>query len=89
MTRTMLARDREKLNAFLMRYCAGLSPQAATALQDFWQAWNAGKGAGQAWMNYRQHQAEFDTHAERWVDGLLKNGDLAAHLVQFCQSKLK
>jgi uncharacterized repeat protein (TIGR03837 family) len=80
---------REKLDAFLARYCAGLSPQAATALQDFWHAWNAGKGAGQAWMNYRRHQAEFDTHADRWVDGLLKNEDLAAHLVRFCQSKLK
>lgn len=80
---------RIKLDAFLARYGAGLSPQAATALQDFWQAWNAGKGAGQAWMNYRRHQAEFDTHARNWVDDLLKNGDLAAHLVQFCQSKLK
>jgi len=80
---------REKLNAFLARYCAGLSPHAATALQDFWQAWNAGKGVGQAWVNYRRHQAEFDTHARRWVDGLLKNEDLAARLVQFCQSKLK
>ncbi len=80
---------RAKLDAFLARYCAGLSPQAATALQDFWHAWNAGKGAGQSWMNYRRHQAAFDTHARNWVDGLLKNEDLAAHLVQFCQSKLK
>ena len=80
---------RAKLDAFLARYCAGLSPQAATALQDFWHAWNAGKGAGLAWLNYRQHQAEIDTHAGRWIDGLLKNQDMAAHLVKFCQSKIE
>ena len=80
---------RAKLDAFLARYCAGLSPQAATALQDFWHAWNAGMGAGQTWVNYWRHQAEIDFHASRWVDGLLKNEDMAAHLVQFCQSKLK
>ncbi|BBP04891.1 hypothetical protein TPL01_13020 [Sulfuriferula plumbiphila] len=79
----------EKLNAFLKHYCAGMSPQSATALQDFWHAWNAGKGAGPAWVNYRQHQAEIDAHACRWVDCLLKNEDMGARLVQFCQSKLK
>ena len=79
----------EKLNAFLARYCAGLPPQAASALQDFWQAWNTGKGVGQAWEQYRQHLAGMHANACRWVDEQLKNKDLAANLVQFCQSKIK
>lgn len=80
---------REKLDAFLARYWVGLSPQAANVTQDFWHAWNAGQGVGQAWVNYWRHQAEIDTHARRWVDRLLKNEGLTAKLVRFCQSKIK
>ncbi|MHB1331166.1 MAG: elongation factor P maturation arginine rhamnosyltransferase EarP [Sulfuriferula sp.] len=80
---------REKLDAFLARYCVGLSPPAAQALQEFWQAWNTGQGAGQAWEPYRQHLVEMDEHACQWVECQLKNKDLAANLVQFCQSKIK
>lgn len=79
----------QKLQAFLTRYCADLPPRAATALQNFWHAWNADVGVGRVWMDYAQHQAAMNAHAPRWVDGLLKNGDLAANLVQFCQSKIK
>ncbi|MHB1176469.1 MAG: elongation factor P maturation arginine rhamnosyltransferase EarP [Sulfuriferula sp.] len=79
----------EKLDAFLTSYCAGLSPPAAQALQDFWRAWNTGQGAGRVWEQYRQHLVEMDEHACRWVECQLKNMDLAANLVQFCQSKIK
>lgn len=79
----------EKLDAFLTSYCAGLSPPVTQALQDFWRAWNTGQGAGQAWEPYRQHLVEMDEHACRWVECQLKNKDLAANLVQFCQSKIK
>jgi len=73
----------DKLRAFFELYANGLSAEARGALWAFWQAWNAGQGAGQAWRQMRQHQSELVDHAERWTQVQTSNGDLAAKLVFF------
>lgn len=79
----------KKLSAFMELYCAGLSVDAATALRNFWQAWNRGEGAGQAWGDYWQHRDELKAHARRFSDGLMKNADLAQNLLRFCEKRLE
>ncbi len=77
-----------KLQAFLERYCAGLPADAASGVRDFWQAWNKGEGAGEAWPGFWRHRAVLERHAEQWADDLLSQGGLAANLVQFCNKRL-
>lgn len=78
-----------KLSAFLALYCADLPPGVAAALGNFWRAWNGGDGIRPAWHEFWRQRVELDVHARRWAERLLKNSDLAANLVQFCQSKIK
>ncbi|TLX57221.1 elongation factor P maturation arginine rhamnosyltransferase EarP [Stutzerimonas nosocomialis] len=73
----------DKLRAFFELYADGLSTAARDALWAFWQAWNAGQGAHQAWRRMGEHQAELVNHAERWTRIQTSNGDLAAKLVFF------
>ena len=78
-----------KLDAFLDRYCAGLSKTTATQLRQFFQAWN-GKGTMTAalWETCLDHLAELQKHAQEWQKELIKQQDLCAKLVQFCRSRL-
>ena len=77
-----------KIDAFLDAYCADLPPEAAAQLRAFWQAWNAGEGAGQGWAGFWQHRDVLEAHARHWAEALTKNGDLAWNLVQFCRTKV-
>jgi uncharacterized repeat protein (TIGR03837 family) len=77
-----------KLESFLALYGAGLEAGAASALRALWGAWNRGAGAGAAWEGFWQHRVALAQHAEGWVGRQLQNGDLAAKLVTFCESRL-
>ena len=79
----------KKISAFMELYCAGLSVDAATALRNFWHAWNRDEGAGQAWGDYWQHRDELKAHARRFSEGLMKNADLAKNLLRFCEKRLE
>ena len=72
-----------KLDAFLGLYCQGLAPAAEAALREFWRAWNAGQGAGQAWLGLLDSSAALLEHAEAWTHKQVANGDLAGKLVFF------
>lgn len=79
----------KKLNAFLDRYCADLSPPTAAELITFTEAWNRGDASGQDWEKLWKHRAVLEKHAQEWANRLIKNGDLATNLVNFCNNKLK
>ncbi|MCC6074026.1 elongation factor P maturation arginine rhamnosyltransferase EarP [Pseudomonas sp. GCM10022188] len=78
----------EKLEAFLALYLQGLSPSAALAVRQLWQAWNAGAGMGAAWQTLQPHWAEWRAHAELWCAEQASRPDLAAALEQFYLSSL-
>jgi len=58
-------------------YCAELPMDAAAELRAFWEAWNHGHGAGEAWQGFWRHRVTLEGHARRWADRLLQHGDLA------------
>ncbi|MCE5182306.1 MAG: elongation factor P maturation arginine rhamnosyltransferase EarP [Betaproteobacteria bacterium] len=78
-----------KLNAFLARYCCGLSPDAAERLVAFSEKWNRGEADGADWEKLWIHRAELENHARDWADKQEEKEDLATNLVNFCNSKLK
>ena len=78
----------KKLSAFMDVYCEGLPQEAAVSFRTFWEAWNRGVGAGEAWAGFWKHRAIFETHASHSANHLAENGDLASNLVHFCKSKI-
>ena len=79
----------EKLEAFLACYRAGLDPEVARALTDFWLAWNRGEGIGEAWPAFLAALPALFSHAKRWSAKLQEVDDLASQLVQFCKVALE
>ena len=77
-----------KLQAFLDRYCAALPVEAASGVRAFWEAWNRGSGAGEAWPGFWRHHVVLGQHAQRWAENLLSQSGMAANLVQFCNKRL-
>lgn len=73
-----------KLDAFLEHYLAGLSPEAAKALSDFWRTWNAGEEGAESWQALLEHWSEIANHAESWCVQQASLADLATALVLFC-----
>jgi uncharacterized repeat protein (TIGR03837 family) len=73
----------EKLDAFLDRYCAALTDQAASALRALWSAWNGKGDMAQAWQGLAEHGEPLAAHAEHWCQEQASRPDLAAALVQF------
>lgn len=73
----------DKLHAFLDLYAHELSPTASAALREFWRAWNAGQGAGEAWTALVREYPALLEHAEAWTHEQVANGDLAGKLVFF------
>ncbi len=74
----------QKLRAFTARYCAGLSSEAARALQDLWDAWNgeAAVPVGRAWNDFRERQSILRQRAQDWARDLAAN-NLALNLLDF------
>ncbi len=77
-----------KLQAFLDDYCAALPVDAASGVRAFWEAWNKGSGAGEAWHGFWQHRLVLEQHACHWAGNLLDQSGLTANLVQFCNKRL-
>ena len=79
-----------KLGAFLDRYAAGLPEPALSALQAFWQAFNAedATAAVAAWPAFRAVFGPLDHHGRAWAGRLAELPDLATSLVEFWRSRL-
>ena len=78
-----------KLEAWLARYCEGLSPAAAASVRQMHLVWNgAGDGIADAWQAYVAALPEIRAHARRWVDRLAALGDLTSNLARLCESLL-
>ncbi|WP_312935940.1 elongation factor P maturation arginine rhamnosyltransferase EarP [Pseudomonas sp.] len=73
----------EKLEAFLTRYCQGLTPAASEALRGLWCAWNMNQDMAAAWRALQPHWQTLGQHAECWRAAQAVQPDLATALVQF------
>jgi uncharacterized repeat protein (TIGR03837 family) len=74
-----------KLDAFVDRYAAGLSPASAVALRRVWQSWNGVPGEGPigaAWREFAAARPALLRHAEAWAAQLAALPDLADGLVK-------
>jgi uncharacterized repeat protein (TIGR03837 family) len=84
-----------KLRAFLDRYCAGLSPEAATALRMLWEALSDSprEPSAAAFMPMLSALdavwAELEAHAVRWAQDLMAQSDLSKRLVAWLESERK
>lgn len=76
-----------KLEAFLERYCAGLTQTEGTACRGFWHAWNqvGESGTSETWPFYWQQRMGLSAHARNWATRLAEAEDLARRLVKFCE----
>jgi uncharacterized repeat protein (TIGR03837 family) len=82
-----------KMDAFLGRYCRGMDDTLATALRQFWQAWNQppeGRPDWPAlWQAVLAAKPAWQGGAQAWAARLQAAPSLADNLAFFCQSKLK
>lgn len=74
-----------KLDAFLDRYCVGLSPEADSALRQFWHTWNRETTDAATWHAFQAVLPELAEHTVRWRDQLAEQIDLASLLTDFCR----
>ncbi|MDF0604811.1 elongation factor P maturation arginine rhamnosyltransferase EarP [Neisseriaceae bacterium TC5R-5] len=72
-----------KLQAFLARYCANLSPATHVAIQQATLHWNQGTDMGEIWPALENHLASWQLHSQQWPQQLLQSGDLANRLLCF------
>lgn len=77
-----------KLDAFLDRFCNGLSATADSALRCFWHSWNAETTSAGDWQQFALHLPEIAGHTLRWRAQLAQLTDLAATLADFCRNRL-
>jgi uncharacterized repeat protein (TIGR03837 family) len=78
-----------KLEAFLARYCVGLSIDAAEAVTAFWRAWNGRGDTVKAWGSFARALPELEKHARNWCDTLAARPSLAAALWGFVDTSLR
>ena len=83
---TLAAAHRVKLDAFLERYCVGLSPAADDALRAFWHGWNAENATGEQWRAFSGHLPEIAAHTRTFCDRLTQLPDLSKTLADFCRA---
>lgn len=76
----------DKLEAFLQRYSQTLPPALATQVLTCWRAWNQPDSAHPDWAALLAALADWQHDARRWAETLLKQGDLAANMLQFLQN---
>jgi uncharacterized repeat protein (TIGR03837 family) len=78
-----------KLEAFLVLYCAGLSPGATEAITAFWRAWNGRGDTVKAWVAFERALPELENHARQWRDILAARPSLVTTLWRFVDTSLK
>lgn len=81
--------QRVKLDAFLTRYLATLTPAAGSALKAFWRAWEEASDPGEHWPALLAAMPALQEHALSWQENLRLQDDLAAKLLIFCQNLLE
>lgn len=79
----------DKLEAFLVRYLAGLDAPAAEATRAFWKAWNGEGSLVDTWPAFVDVLPRLAPHTRAWSDGLAGVQDLASTLVQFSELTVK
>ena len=90
------AAHQAKLDAFLDRYCAALTPAAASAVRALFAAWNGGKSGGNssggdvaaAWPAFLARLPEIARHNQHWARQLAEQPDLATSLVNFVAARV-
>jgi uncharacterized repeat protein (TIGR03837 family) len=78
-----------KLDAFLDRFCVGLSIVADSALRHFWHTWNLETTDAATWQAFLAVLPELAEHTRRWRDHLAEQIDLASLLTDFCRNSQK
>ena len=79
-----------KLDAFLGRYSANLSPQDAEKLAQFTIMWNVealGEGSTQVMRDFFEALPRLGPHARDWARNLAEQADLADQLVRFIRNQ--
>ena len=71
-----------KLEAFIARYSAGLTPEVTQAMQKLWVAWNEGVDPASAWNDFLACRSMLAERACAWAQQLSGN-DLALNLLDF------
>ena len=79
---------RLKVEAFGVRYAAGMNDAAAAAWCHFLRAWNGAGDAGVAWPSFAAAHTALRTHAENWAAARGRETDLASALVKFCSDRV-
>ncbi|MEI7613029.1 MAG: elongation factor P maturation arginine rhamnosyltransferase EarP [Betaproteobacteria bacterium] len=83
---------RDKLEAFLEKYCTSLSHSAASSVRALFLAWNGLNASGgidpDSWQQWMDALPEIRQNAVNWSNRLKKQEDLCSSLVRFCLSKL-
>jgi len=77
-----------KLDAFLDRYTAGLSPAEAAVAVNVFRAWNSVGDLHAAWPGFVAARAGIARHNRCWAGYLAESMDLSTGLVKFCASKV-
>jgi uncharacterized repeat protein (TIGR03837 family) len=81
-----------KLEAFLARYNAALSPSTAAAQSAFARAWNGDdptpEAAAKAWPAFLQALPALATRAQAWSAELASTPNLSSRLVEFANKVL-
>jgi uncharacterized repeat protein (TIGR03837 family) len=77
-----------KLDAFLARYTAGMSPAGRIAAVNVFRAWNSAGDLRSAWDDFMAARAEIAGHNLRWSEQLAETMDLSTALVKFCATKV-
>lgn len=77
-----------KLNVFLDLYCADAPLETAAAIRQMFLAWNLEGNVGDAWAAFAKSYSNLACHHGRWLQGLLKQDDLASGLVKFCADRV-
>lgn len=78
----------DKLTAFVDRYLADADAATASAVRNFFQAWNGTGGVAASWPAYAAALPRIAAHNFAWRAQLMAQENLAAQLVEFCESKI-
>lgn len=77
----------DKLNAFMLRYCAQMPADLNDAVQQFWLAWNTDTALTYSWQKFSAKLQQIADYNQQWRAALTANGDLASNLVHFVEKK--
>jgi uncharacterized repeat protein (TIGR03837 family) len=77
-----------KLDAFVSRYGAGLTPEVAAAQVAFANAWNGRAAPAPVWQAFASALPALTIRAQAWAVSLAAMPDLAASLVEFAEKRV-